>query len=315
MKFNNKLILIIFLTPLIGTFSIALIGGEDNELNIVGSTTVLPIAQRALELFTKVYPDYSVTLKGGGSSVGITSLINGTTDIADASRPLKDKELNLASNKGVNPIEFAIAKDGIAIVVHPANPVEKLTFEQIAQVYTNPRINSWKHIGGPDMPLVVVSRETTSGTYGSFVDLIIEEIKGRGARLRPDIIYTGSNAEMAETLASAEGAIGYIGMGYLSGKIKAVKVSKDGDNFIKASLSTVREGTYPVSRSLYMYIDGQKTNGRWEPNKPVIATWLNFIYSYMGQCSVKELGYVSLFDVDDNLCKYLFSQYKAKYLG
>ncbi len=315
MKLNSKFLLAILLVSLMSIFSINVIATSSDELNIVGSTTVLPIAQRASELFMKAYPDYSVTIKGGGSSVGITSLINGTCDIADASRPIRQEEVEMAEERGVNPVQFAIAKDGIAMVVHPSNPVEKLTFEQIAKIYTDPKIVNWKALGGPDRRLVVVSRDTTSGTYGSFLEMVIKEVEGKGARLRPDTIFVGSNAEMAETVAGAEGALGYIGMGYLSEELKVTRVSAKGETYISATLRNVREGIYPISRSLYMYIDGEKANGQWEPTKPIIAEWLDFIYSYTGQCVVKEQGYISLYDTDNNFCKFLLKKLGAKYLG
>lgn len=314
MKLNSKFLLAILLVSLMSIFSINAIATSSSTLNIVGSTTVLPIAQRASELFMKAYPDYSVTIKGGGSSVGITSLINGTCDIANASRPMRDEEVKMAEEKGVNPVEFAIAKDGIAVVVHPSNPVEKLTFEQIAKIYTDPKIVNWKALGDPDRRLVVVSRDPTTGTGGSFLEMVIEEVEGKGARLRPDTIFVGSNAEMAETVSGAEGAIGYIGMGYLGEGLKVTRVSTKGETYISANLRNVREGIYPISRSLYMYIDGEKTSGQWEPTKPIIAKWLDFIYSYTGQCVVKEQGYISLYDTDDNFCEFLFEKLGAKYL-
>lgn len=315
MKLNSKFLLATLLVSVMGIFSINVVATSSSTLNIIGSTTVLPIAQRASELFMQAYPNYSVTIKGGGSSVGITSLINGTCDIADASRPMQDEEVKMAQEKGVNPVEFAIAKDGIAMIVHPSNPQGLLTFEQIANIYTDPKISNWKALGGPDRRLVVVSRDTTSGTYESFLEMVIQEVKGKGARLRPDTIYVGSNAEMAETVAGTEGAIGYIGMGYLSGGLKTVRVSAKGETYTSPTLRKVREGVYPISRSLYMYIDGKKTNDGWEPTKPIIAKWLDFIYSYTGQCVVKEQGYVPLYHTKPSFCEFLFKKLKAKYLG
>lgn len=318
MKLNSRLLLVGFLTILVGIFSFTTVA-TNGDLFIKGSTTVLPIADRAAELFqsTNTYtgfnPNFSVTIAGGGSSTGIAALINGEADIANASRPMKDKELKQAAKKGVIPIEFAIAKDGIAIVVHSSNPVDELTFQQIADIYTG-QITNWSEVGGPDLKVVAVSRDTTSGTYGSFMDMIIEEIKGKKARLSPYVIYTGSNAEEAETVAGAEGAIGHIGMAYISEETKVVKVSKDGETFVKASLAAVIDGSYPVSRSLYMYVDGKETDSGWEPAKPVIAGWLDFIFSYTGQCIALEQGYVPLIDVDIDLCKYLFEGYGAEFI-
>lgn len=275
------------------------------ELKVEGSTTVLPIAARAAELFQVLYPDISVTIKGGGSSVGIAALINGTTDIADASRPMKDSE----KERLPTAVEHAIAKDGIAIVVHPSNSVEKLTFEQIAEIYTNPDIRNWNQVGGPNLQMVVVSRDTTAGTYGSFLEIVIEEVKGKGARLRPDLIYVGSNAEMVATVEGAEGAIGYIGIGYIKPSVKVLPVSRDGETYVQASTATVLSGSYPISRSLYMYTDGVPS--QTEPQ----GLWLDFIYSRTGQCTVMEQGFVPLYSIEVSTCEELFKTLGDRYIG
>lgn len=278
------------------------------ELKIEGSTTVLPIAGRAAELFQLLHPEIAVTVKGGGSSVGIAALINGTTDIADASRPMKQKEWDQAAAAGVNPVEHAIAKDGIAIVVHPSNTVESLTFEQIAEIYTNSKAQNWKDFGGPDLPIVVVSRDTTSGTYGSFLDMVIKKVKGKGARLRPDVIYAGSNAEMVATVEGVEGAIGYIGVGYIKPTVKVLPVSPEGVTYVKASVATVLDGSYPISRSLYMYTDGVPTQE--EPR----GLFLDFIYSRTGQAIVIEQGYVPLYHIEKVICELLFKAVGTEFI-
>ena len=278
------------------------------ELKLEGSTTVLPIAGRAAELFQVLHPEIVVTVKGGGSSVGIAALINGTTDIANASRPMKQKEWDQAAQAGVNPVEHVIAKDGIAIVVHPSNTVERLTFEQIAEIYTDPQARNWKDFGGPDLPIVVVSRDTTSGTYGSFLDMVIEEVKGKGARLRPDVVYVGSNAEMVATVEGAEGAIGYIGIGYIKPTVKVLPVSPDGVTYVTASVATVLDGTYPLSRSLYMYTD------RVPLHQDPRGLFLDFIYSRTGQCIVMEQGYVPLYSIEKAACEALFEALGTEFI-
>jgi len=276
------------------------------ELRLEGSTTVLPIAARAAELFQVLYPEIFVTIKGGGSSVGIAALINGTTDIATASRAMKPTE----RERLPTAVEWVIAKDGIAIVVHPSNPVERVTFAQIAEIYTNPRVRNWKDFGGPDLPIVVVSRDTTSGTYGSFMDMVIEEVKGKGARLRPDVIYVGSNAEMVATIEEAEGAIGYIGVGYLRPTVKVLPVSADGVTYVTASVETVLDGSYPISRSLYMYTDGVPLQE--EPR----GLFIDFIYSRTGQCVVLEQGFVPLYPIEEAVapCRTLFEALGTEFI-
>lgn len=314
MRINSKLLLVGILTLLVGIFSTTSIAVSGN-LFVKGSTTVLPIADRVAELLrsgvnsqTGINYDLNVSVAGGGSGTGIAALLNGEIDIADASRPMKDKEWKLAEESGVDPQEFVVAKDGIAIVVHPSNPVDELTIQQIADMYTG-KITNWSEVGGPNLEVVPVSRDTTSGTYGVFKELVV----GEGDRLAPDVVYTGSNAEEAETVAGAEGAIGYIGLGYISDIVKVVGVSKEGGPYVKASLASVISGSYPISRSLFMYIDGKKTDGGWEPKKKEIATWLDFVLSYTGQCIVLEQGYVPLIDVDKNMCKYLFAGYGKEF--
>ena len=275
------------------------------ELKVEGSTTLLPIAGRAAELFQVLYPEIWVTVKGGGSSVGIASLINGTTDIANASRAMKPAELQ----KLPTAMEHTVGKDGIAIVVHPSNTIEGLTFEQIAEIYTDTSIKNWKQLGGLDRPLVVVSRDTTSGTYGSFVELVIEHVKGKGAQLRPDVIYVGSNAEAVATVEGAEGAIGYIGIGYITRTLKVIPISKDGGPYIVASAETVLSGSYPISRDLYMYTDG--VPDQKEPR----GLWLDFIYSRTGQCIVLEQGFVPLYPIDLAVCEPLFAALGSEFIG
>jgi len=279
-------------------------GRAPAELKIEGSTTVLPIAGRAAELFQVLYPEIWVTVKGGGSSVGIASLINGTTDIANASRAMKPVELAQLPSA----VEHAIAKDGIAIVVHPRNTIEGLTFEQIADIYTDSSLTNWRQLGGPDLPIVVVSRDTTSGTYGSFIELVIEHVKGKGAQLRPDIIYVGSNAEAVATVEGAEGAIGYIGLGYIRENLKVLPVSKDGGPYILPTIQAVLSGSYPISRDLYMYTDG--VPDQREPR----GLFIDFIYSRTGQCVVLEQGFVAFYPIDLAACEALFAALGSEFI-
>jgi len=279
-------------------------GRSPAELKIEGSTTVLPIAGRAAELFQTLYPEIWVTVKGGGSSVGIASLINGTTDIANASRAMKPAELAQLPSA----VEHAIAKDGIAIVVHPRNTIEGLTFEQIADIYTDSSLGNWRQLGGPDLPIVVVSRDTTSGTYGSFIELVIEHVKGKGAQLRPDIIYVGSNAEAVATVEGAEGAIGYIGLGYIRESLKVLPVSKDGGPYILPTIEAVLSGSYPISRDLYMYTDGVPDQ------RESRGLFIDFIYSRTGQCVVLEQGFVALYPIDLAACETLFTALGSEFI-
>jgi len=242
-------------------------------VTITGSTTVLPIAQYAAEIFMQRNPDVNISVRGGGSGVGIANLLDGTTDIANASRPIKEKELKRAKEKGINPVATIIAKDGIAVIVHPSNPVTALTLEQIRKIYTG-EISNWKEVGGNPGTIVVVSRDHSSGTFEVFKKMVLE-----GEKVRPDAIMAASNKAVLTTVAKTPGAIGYIGLGYLSSDVKAVKV--DG---VYPSPESVVSGKYKLARPLYMYTRGKPSG--------VVKEFIDFILSPEGQKIVKELGFV-----------------------
>jgi len=244
-------------------------------ITIKGSTTVLPIAQATAEVFMDRHPEVNISVQGGGSGFGIASLIDGSTDIADASRPMKEKEIIKARSKGVYPHEIIVAKDGIAIIVHPSNPVDNLTSDQILDIYSG-KISDWSSLGGKNMKIVVVSRDTSSGTYEAF-----EELALKGERVRPDALTTASNQQVAMTVANTPGAIGYIGLGYLSSRLKAVKVKG-----IPCTTDTVISGKYPLSRPLFMYTNGKP--------KGIIKDYIGFVLSEEGQRLVREQGYVGI---------------------
>jgi phosphate transport system substrate-binding protein len=244
-------------------------------LTIKGSTTVLPIAQAAAEEFMDRNPGINISIQGGGSGVGIASLLDKTADIADSSRKIKDEEIQKAKASGVNPYENTIAMDGIAVVVHPSNTIGKLTREQIKAIYTG-KISNWSELGGRNAKIVVISRDSSSGTFESFEELALNKEK-----VRPDSLSTASNQAMAQTVAQTPGAIGYVGLGYVTPKVKAVGV--DG---IKCTKATIFSKKYPLSRALYMY-----TNGAPAGNAKKL---IDFIESKAGQKIVAEEGFVGL---------------------
>ena len=220
---------------------------ESNRLIIQGSTTVLPIAQKAAEVFMQKSPEANISVRGGGSGTGIAALIDGICDIADASRPMKKKEILKAKKKGINPVPFVIAKDGIAVIVHPANPVSKLSLSQIKDIYTG-KVSNWSELGrGRNQKIVVVSRDVASGTYECFSKLVLKK-----ERVRPDALLQASNMAVASIVKRTEGAIGYVGLGYLSPQVKALTVEN-----VKPSVETVLKGRYPISRPLFMYTNGE----------------------------------------------------------
>jgi len=242
------------------------------KLTIQGSTTVLPIAQAAAEAYMDNNPDADITVRGGGSGTGIAALIDGATDIADASRPMKDKEIKTAREKGVNPVAHVIARDGIAVIVHPDNPINAISLDDLKAVYTG-QISRWDKIGGTGT-IVVVSRDAASGTFESFNELALAN-----AKLTDQALMLASNLEVARTVAQTPGAIGYIGLGYLTDEVKAIKVEG-----IKASDATVRDNTYPLARPLFMYTKGTP--------KGLAKSFIDFVMSPAGQQIVKETGFV-----------------------
>ncbi|MEF3279550.1 MAG: PstS family phosphate ABC transporter substrate-binding protein [Elusimicrobiota bacterium] len=240
-----------------------------------GSTTVLPIAQKVAEEYMKINSHIQVIVKGGGSGVGITSLIDGNCDIADASRSIKTKELENANKKGKGIKTNIIAIDGIVVVVHPLNKIENITKAQIIDIYTG-KIKNWKELGGEDKKIVVVSRDSASGTYEAFSELALDK-----KRVRPDALMQASNQGVFNMVSKTETAIGYIGFGYLRDGVKAVKY--DG---VEPTKENIVSGKYKLSRPLFMYT---LKNPREEVRKLI-----DFVKSEKGQNIVEEVGYLSI---------------------
>jgi phosphate transport system substrate-binding protein len=242
---------------------------------VEGSTTVLPIAQKAAEVFMNSNPGADISVRGGGSGVGIASLIDGTCDIAYSSRPIKDTELDKAVANGRSPKAHVVAMDGIVVIVHPSNGVSALSLKQVKDIYTG-AISNWKQLGGSDAKIVVISRDTSSGTYEAFGTLALG-----GAKVRPDALLQASNQAVASTVSRTPGAIGYVGLGYLTSSVKGVDI--DG---IKASMETVLTGKYSIGRPLFMYTNGAP--------KGLAKQFIDFILSQEGQKLVEEEGFVGL---------------------
>lgn len=253
------------------TFSFA------ENLVVKGSTTVLPIAQKVAEAYMKENPETKISISGGGSGNGMKAIIDGTTDIGNASRFIKDKEVKLAMEKGVYPVPFRVAYDCIVPVVHPSNKVGDLSLEKLKAIYTG-EIKNWKEVGGPDRPVVVISRDTSSGTYEVWEKKVLKK-----ARVFPGALLQASNGAVAQAVAKNKNAIGYIGVGYLNKDVKAVTV-----NGIEGSMATTLDGSFPVSRPLFMFTQG------WPKGETV--KFLNYVlHPAKGQKLVKEAGYVPLY--------------------
>jgi phosphate transport system substrate-binding protein len=268
-----KKILLILMMVVLMTSSSAFAG----KIVIKGSTTALPIAQKVAEEYMKQNPDTAISISGGGSGNGIKAIIDGSTDIADSSRFIKAKEVKLAIEKDSYPVPFAVAYDCIVPVVHPSNNLTDISLAQLKDLYTG-KTKNWKEIGGPNRPVVVISRDTSSGTYEVWSKKVMEK-----ARVFPGALLQASNGAIIQAVSKNKNAIGYVGLGYLNKEVKPLTV-----NYIKGSSDTTLNGTYPVSRPLFMFTRG------WPEGE--IMQFINFVmHPQKGQLLIKEIGFVPLF--------------------
>jgi phosphate transport system substrate-binding protein len=260
---------------------------EPNEplgfIQVKGSDTIVNAAQKVAEEFMKEYPHIFVAITGGGSGVGIASLINKTCDVATASREMKSKEIELAEKRGVFPKEFAVAYDGVAVIVNKNNPVEKLTIEDLHNIFTGKATN-WKEFGGKDLPMVTLSREVSSGTHIYFKEEVVQlGKKDSQEEFSSQTLLLTSSQAIVEEVAANDAAIGYLGMGYVSDRTKPLRIAKSGE-FYPPDVNNVIKKTYPLSRPLYFY-----TNG--EP-KGITKVFIDFTLSPKGQQQFIETGFV-----------------------
>jgi len=280
----KKTVHIIFTRLMMAGLVVAIAGcggkkkNAEGILQIKGSDTMLQLTTAWAEAYMSANPKAKIAVTGGGSGTGIAALINGTTDIANASRKIKDKEVDEAKAKGVNPVEHVVAKDGISVVVNPANPVRELTMDQIKLIYTG-KITNWSHVGGPDHDITLVARDNSSGTYVYFQKHVLmkEDYSTSALNLQ-------SNSAIVEEVTSNVYAIGYIGLGYLvEAGDKVVAVAVDG---VKPSDASVASGSYKIARELQMYTDGEPQG--------LSKAFLKFIMSEEGQRIVRDEGFVAV---------------------
>jgi len=248
--------------------------GDAKKIVVDGSTTVGPIAKAFAEHYMGKHPDVNITVSESGSGNGAKSLINAACDVATMSRPMKNSETKAAQDAGILAIEHIVAMDGIAVVVHPSNPLANLTIEQIRNIYTG-KIKNWQELGGPDRPIVVISRDTNSGTYESFETLVMNKEK-----MGEKVEYVGSNGAIRQRVMSTQAAIGYVGLAFTEG-VKALTV-----NGIEVSPETVVNKKYPISRPLYMY-----TNGRPKQGTP-LADFVGLSGTPEGKRIIEDTGFV-----------------------
>jgi len=239
------------------------------------------------EEYQNLQPNIRISVTGGGSGTGITSLINKSTDIANASRVIKSEEIEAAKAQGIDPIQFNVARDAIAVIVNPNNPIDQLTLEQISDIYSG-KINNWKEIGGEDRPIVRLSRETNSGTHVYFLETVLRLGQVDNKTLfSPDTLLLPSSEGIIAEVSDNPNTIGYDGLGYVTPEVKLIAVAKDNKStFEYPSIETVNNNTYPIARDLYMYTAGQPVGA--------LKDYIDWILSAEGQVIVANLGFVPI---------------------
>ena len=253
----------------------------------IGSDTLVNLALAWAEEYNHLYPSVEISVTGGGSGTGIAALINGTVDIANASRAIKPEEIAEAEKNGSQPVEFVVARDAIAIIVNPNNPIERLTLQQLSDIYSG-KITNWNEVGGEDRVIVKLSRETNSGTHVFFLENVVRLGDPDDKTLfSTDTVLLPSSEGITTETRDNPNAIGYDGLGYVTPEVKVIAVAVDGSSdFILPSAETVNAGQYPISRDLYMYTDSEPTG--------VIADYLDWIMESEAQSIVNELGFVPI---------------------
>ena len=247
----------------------------EERIIIDGSTTVGPIAKAFAEYYMSLHKDINITVSESGSGNGAKSLINGMCDIADMSRFMKLKEFSASVEKGRMPVAHVVAVDGLPIIVHPSNPVKGLTIEQVRNIYMG-KINRWKEVGGPDVKIVRISRDTNSGTYETFAKLVMKKEK-----IHENTEYVGSNGAVRQRVQSTPAAIGYAGLGFVDRTVKALSI-----NGIMPNRNTVSSGVYPISRPLFMFTNKYPKLGSH------LHAFITLHLTPKGQEIIEEIGFI-----------------------
>lgn len=252
-----------------------------------GSDTMVNLALAWAEHYQNAHPDVRISVTGGGSGTGIAALINGTVDLANASRAMKTEEKQQAEVNGIEPIEYIVARDAIAVIVNPGNPVSRLTLQQISDIYSG-KINNWAELGGEDRPIVRLSRETNSGTHVYFLETVLRlGDKNNTTLFSTDTLLLPSSEGIINEVRQNPNAIGYDGLGYVPDDLKIIAVAEaDGSPYVLPMISTVNDKSYPIARDLYIYTAGQPTGA--------VKTYLDWILSDEAQEIVSELGFVPI---------------------
>lgn len=253
---------------------------SSTSITIKGSDTTLPISQKVAEQYMKDNSDETIIVTGGGSGVGISSLMSGTTDIAQSSRKIKFDEVEKIRDSGKSIEEVVVAYDAMAVVVHPDNAVNELTREQLEGIFTG-KIQNWNELGGEDLKIIPYSRETSSGTYEFFKESVLLDrnyVNG--------IMSMPATGAIIQSVNQTKGAIGYVGLAYLNKDVKAIHVSYDGENFVEPTIENAKNNTYPIVRPLYFYHE-KDTNEK-------LDQFIQYTLSPAGQKLIEEIGFITV---------------------
>jgi phosphate transport system substrate-binding protein len=246
---------------------------------IKGSDTCLPLTQKEAEVYMKKNAGSSIMVTGGGSGVGLAALQTGTTDIAQSSRKMKLDEKMKMQDAGKTFVETIIAYDALAVIVNPSNKVNQLTREQVESIYTG-KVTNWKEVGGDDMPIVLYSRESSSGTFEFFKEHVLNK-----KNFAPTALLMPATGAIVQSVSQTKGAIGYVGLAYLESDVKALKISYDkGATFVAPTVDNAMNKSYPITRPLYYYY--------LNTTEKAVKPFVDFILSTEGQGVVREVGYV-----------------------
>jgi phosphate transport system substrate-binding protein len=260
-------------------------GKGQTTIQIIGSDTMVNLVQAWAEGYAPLHSSLILSIRGGGSGTGIAAFINGSCDIAMASRAMEEKEIQQALEKKIQPKEFIVGLDGLMVIVNPLNPVSRLTLDQVRDMFIG-KIKNWQEIGGDDLPIVLLSRESNSGTYLFFKEHVLRRgNKESHEEFSPDALLMPSSQAIVNEIVQNPHAVGYVGIGYLSPKLKAVALAKiAGAAYIAPTIEHVMDGSYPISRPLYFYANG-------EPRGEIKA-FIDFALSAAGQKIVKDTDFV-----------------------
>lgn len=267
---------------------------EKTVITVKGSDTMVNLAQKWAEEYMKIHPEVTIQVTGGGSGTGIAALLNKTTEIANASRDLKNSEIEDAKGKGITPVVHQVALDGIAVIVHPESKVDNLTIKQLSDIFSG-KITNWKQVGGADLPITLYGRENSSGTYEFFKDHVLGKVDGKQVDYSPSTQVLQGTAALGEAVARDKKGIGYGGVGYFAERndVKILHIKKDDKSTAispvennKVDYQAIWNGDYSISRYLYCVTNGE-ASGK-------IKDYIDFIVSQQGQDVVKTMEYIPL---------------------